>query len=63
MKVTLIIPTFNEIDSIGKVLGEIPKNSADEVLVVDGRSTDGTPELVRKLCQITNLPNQKLKNS
>lgn len=49
MKVTVIIPTFNEVNSIEKVLKEIPKKSVDEVLVVDGRSTDGTPELVRKL--------------
>ena len=47
-KVSIIIPTLNEVDNIEKVLRGIPKN-VDEILVVDGHSTDGTVELVQKL--------------
>ncbi len=47
MKTSVIIPTLNEIDTIGELLDNIPKDKVDEILVVDGHSTDGTPELVR----------------
>ncbi|MBI4373451.1 MAG: glycosyltransferase family 2 protein [Deltaproteobacteria bacterium] len=49
MKTSLIIPTLNEANCIARVLGEIPKNCVDEILVVDGHSTDGTAEIVQKL--------------
>ena len=41
-KILVIIPVFNEQDSIGKVLGNIPKGLASEVVVVNNGSTDGT---------------------
>ncbi len=47
--VTVIVPTLNEVENIEKVLMEIPKEKVDEILIVDGHSTDGTVELVRKL--------------
>lgn len=49
MKTTVIIPTFNEVESIEKVLNQIPKEKIDEVLVIDAPSDDGTVELVKKL--------------
>ena len=49
MTVSLIIPTLNEAGSIEAVLKEIPRDVVDEVLIVDGASTDGTPEIVRRL--------------
>ena len=48
-KVTVIIPTLNEIDCIKNVLEELIKFTDGEILVVDGNSTDGTPELVKDL--------------
>jgi len=45
MRISLIIPALNEADSICAVLAAIPPGLADEILVVDGCSTDGTPEL------------------
>jgi glycosyltransferase involved in cell wall biosynthesis len=48
-KVSLIIPTLNEVGSIEAVLKEVPRDVVDEVLIVDGHSTDGTPELVARL--------------
>src|SRR5262249_51653598 len=47
--VSLIIPTLNEAGSIEAVLKEIPRDVVDEVLIVDGASTDGTPDIVRRL--------------
>jgi len=49
MKVSVIVITLNEVDCVPHVLAGIPKDIVDEILVVDGHSTDGTPERVRKL--------------
>jgi len=48
-KVTVIIPTLNEVECIESVLKELMQTDVDEILVVDGYSNDGTPELVKKL--------------
>ena len=48
-RVSLIIPTLNEAGSIEAVLKEIPRDVVHEVLIVDGASTDGTADLVRRL--------------
>ena len=42
MKVSLIIPTRNEEGCIGKTLQEVPRKFVDEIIVVDGQSTDNT---------------------
>lgn len=42
MKVSLIIPTWNEAGAIGRVLKEVPKNIVSEIIVVDGHSWDNT---------------------
>ena len=44
MKVSLIIPTRNEEGCIGGVLKEMPHDVVDEIVVIDGRSTDKTAE-------------------
>ena len=44
MRVALIIPVWNEVEAIGRVLAEVPRDAVDEVFVVDGGSTDGTRE-------------------
>lgn len=48
-KVSIIVPTLNEVNTVEKLLKGIPREGIDEILVVDGRSTDGTVELVKKL--------------
>lgn len=48
MRVSVIIPCLNEAQSIAQVLDEIPKALVNEVLVVDGNSNDGTPEIAAR---------------
>jgi len=45
--VTVVIPTLNEREAIGKVLDEVMSCGYTNILVVDGGSTDGTVEIVR----------------
>lgn len=42
MTVSVIIPALNEEECISQVLSEIPADLVNEVIVVDGGSTDGT---------------------
>lgn len=41
-RIAVIIPAFNEEDSIGLVLDALPQNLIHEVIVVDNNSTDNT---------------------
>jgi glycosyltransferase involved in cell wall biosynthesis len=45
MKTTVVIPAFNEEQSIGLVLGELPADFVDQVIVVDNGSNDRTAEV------------------
>lgn len=47
MRVIVIIPAFNEARSIGKVIGDLPKDVIEEVVVVNNASTDETEENAR----------------
>lgn len=47
MKISLIIPTRNEEGAIGRVLKEIPKNTINEIIVIDGHSTDNTEKVAK----------------
>ncbi len=47
MQVAVIIPAYNEEQSIGKVVKEIPLTYVDEIIVVNNNSTDGTVEVAR----------------
>ncbi|MFA5083867.1 MAG: glycosyltransferase family 2 protein [Candidatus Paceibacterota bacterium] len=44
MKTTLLIPTWNEVDGMKLIMPQIKKEWYDQLLVVDGGSTDGTLE-------------------
>src|SRR6202047_1545549 len=45
MRVSVIIPTHNEAQAIGRVLADLPSGLITEVIVVDSNSTDGTPQI------------------
>lgn len=45
MKISVIIPAFNEEHSIGKVITDIPKELVHEIIVVDNACTDRTVEV------------------
>jgi glycosyltransferase involved in cell wall biosynthesis len=40
--VSVVIPTFNEAEAIGRVIRELPRDIVLQVIVADGGSTDGT---------------------
>lgn len=48
MKVTLLIPTLNEIDGMKTIMPKIKPDWYDQLLIVDGQSTDGTIEYCRE---------------
>ena len=50
-KVLVIIPTYNELENIKKIVEMTFENKAFDILVVDDSSPDGTGELVLELIQ------------
>jgi len=49
VRVSVIIPTHNEAQSIARVLADLPSEVVTEVIVVDSNSTDGTPEIAARM--------------
>ncbi len=49
MKVTLLIPTLNEIHGMKTIMPQIKREWYDQLLIVDGQSTDGTIEYAKKM--------------
>jgi dolichol-phosphate mannosyltransferase len=47
LTVTVVLPTKNEAGGIGEIVQAV-KPYADEILVIDGHSTDGTADLARQ---------------
>jgi len=48
MKVTLLALTLNEIDGMKVIMPQIDKNWCDQILIIDGGSSDGTIEWARE---------------
>ena len=56
MKISIVTPTFNEVENIEKIYLEIKKkineiNCDYEHLIIDNNSTDGTIDKIRQLAQ------------
>jgi glycosyltransferase involved in cell wall biosynthesis len=49
VRISVIIPTYNEAEAIGRVLADLPRDVATEVIVVDSNSTDGTSEIAVRM--------------
>ncbi len=49
MKFTLLIPTLNEIDGMKVIMPQVPREIFDQIILIDGGSTDGTIEYARSL--------------
>jgi glycosyltransferase involved in cell wall biosynthesis len=49
VRVSVIIPTRNEAQAIGRVLADLPSDLVTEVIVVDSNSTDGTPDIAARM--------------
>ncbi|MBI4309839.1 MAG: glycosyltransferase [Candidatus Omnitrophica bacterium] len=47
MKVTLLVPTLNELGGMKAIMPRIKREWVDQLIVVDGQSTDGTVEYAR----------------
>ena len=50
MKVSVIIPVYNELDTIAETISRVRASPVDkEIIVIDDASTDGTPDIVESL--------------
>ncbi|MGP0564962.1 MULTISPECIES: glycosyltransferase family 2 protein [unclassified Nitrospina] len=47
-RISVILPAFNEEQSIGLVLDDLPKDRLHQIIVVDNASTDATAEVARE---------------
>lgn len=59
-RVSVIVPTLNEAKNLPHVFAELPPG-LHEVIVVDGFSTDGTPEVARALRPNVRVVDQKTR--
>ncbi len=49
MKFTLLIPTLNEVEALKQIMPQVKREWVDQILFVDGGSTDGTVEYIKKM--------------
>ena len=61
MKITVIIPVYNECQTIEKLLNKVIQTNLDlQIIVIDDNSTDGTREILKTKCY--NLINELILN-
>lgn len=53
MKISLVVPVFNESGTIADLLSTIDKQTLqpNEIILVDGGSTDNTADIIQRFCQ------------
>jgi glycosyltransferase involved in cell wall biosynthesis len=49
VRVSVVIPTHNEAQAIGRVLTDVPRDIVTEIVVVDSNSSDGTCEIAERM--------------
>jgi glycosyltransferase involved in cell wall biosynthesis len=49
VRVSVVIPTHNEAQAIGRVLADLPSSLVTEIIVADSSSSDGTPEIATRM--------------
>jgi len=49
VRVSVVIPTRNEAQAIGRVLADLPSNLVNEIIVVDNHSSDETPVIASRM--------------
>lgn len=61
MKISVVIPCFNEADSISDVLTQLSNARLDlgEIIAVDDGSTDGTAEIIRRARNVTLIQHER----
>ena len=62
-KISIIIPTYNEIGTINKLIENLKQfEHKSEIIFVDGTSSDGTDELIKKMHRLLYSPKKGRSN-
>ena len=61
MKVSVIIPVYNEVESINELYNQLTKALEDyipyEIIFIDDGSSDDSVEIIKKICELNNSTN------
>ena len=61
MKISVIIPVYNEVESINELYNQLTKALEDyipyEIIFIDDGSSDDSAEIIKKICELNNSTN------
>lgn len=63
MKLSIIIPVYNQEDLLRRAVESIPENDDIEVLIINDGSTDGTAHTIKELCKEKRVKGFKLSTN